>query len=90
MSSLKPYYFSTVCILLHNVLRCGLHHYVARFNLATDVQAHMPLWYILFTHIIASSSKLLPVLQRKTPTACYSPFLYSEEQKSSLFAVSRC
>lgn len=55
------------------------------FNLATDVQAHMPLWYILFTHIIASCSKLLPVLQHKTPTACYSPSLHGEEQKSSLF-----
>lgn len=29
VSSLKPYYFSTVCISLHNALRCGLHHYVA-------------------------------------------------------------
>ena len=30
VSSLKPYYFSPVCILLHNVLRCGLHLYAAR------------------------------------------------------------
>lgn len=29
VSSLKPYYFSRVCISLHNALRCGLHRYVA-------------------------------------------------------------
>jgi len=54
------------------------------FNLAADVQAHMPLRYILFTHIIASSSKPLAVPQRQAPAARYSPL------PSSLFAVSRC
>lgn len=60
------------------------------FNLAADVQAHIPLWYILFTHIIAGSSKLLPLLQHKTRTGCYSPFLCDEEWKSPLCGTSRC
>lgn len=60
------------------------------FNLAADVQAHTPLWNISFTHIIASSSKLLPLLQHKTRTGCYSPFLCDEEWKSPLCATSRC
>lgn len=53
------------------------------FNLAADVQAHMPLWYILFTHIIVSFSKLLAVLQHSYGVIFFS--LYGEKQKSSLF-----
>lgn len=60
------------------------------FNLAADVQAHVPLWYTLFTHIIASCSKLLPLPQHKAGTGCYSPFLCDEEWKRPLCATSRC